>query len=282
MYKLEGKVALVTGAAGRRGIGRAIAMRLAKEGADVAVANISDESTGTWSGLNEDAWGGLSQVATEIAELGRGSLSCVADVTNSQDVARIVAETLDHFGRIDILVNNAGSTAGPDRVPVVELDEEVWDRVQAVNAKGTFLCSRAVARHMLERGGGGKIINLASSAGKQGRARFAAYSASKFAVIGFTQSLALELADHSINVNAICPGLTDTERVYGMASGLKPADVTTDAYRDRMIEEATGRTPLGRVAQPKDIAQLAAYLASGESNFMTGLAVNVSGGLLMH
>ncbi len=282
MYKLEGKVALVTGAAGRRGIGRAIAMRLAKEGADVAVANISDESTGTWSGLNEDAWGGLSQVATEIAELGRGSLSCVADVTNSQDVARIVAETLDHFGRIDILVNNAGSTAGPDRVPVVELDEEVWDWVQAVNAKGTFLCSRAVARHMLERGGGGKIINLASSAGKQGRARFAAYSASKFAVIGFTQSLALELADHSINANAICPGLTDTERVYGMASGLKPADVTTDAYRDRMIEEATGRTPLGRVAQPKDIAQLAAYLASGESNFMTGLAVNVSGGLLMH
>ena len=169
MYKLDGKIALVTGAAGRHGIGRAIAMRLAREGADVAVADIRDESTGAFSGLNEDAWGGLSQVASEIAELGRGSLGCVADVTKSDDVARMIAETLDRFGRIDILVNNAGSTAGPDRVPVVELEEDVWDRVQAVNAKGTFLCSRGVARHMIERGGGGKIINLASSAGKQGR-----------------------------------------------------------------------------------------------------------------
>ena len=274
MYALDGKVALVTGAAGQHGIGRAVARRLAGEGADVAVADLRDEPAGNW--------GGLSRVVGEIEEAGRGALGCVCDVTRADDVERMVRATLDRFGRIDILVNNAGSAAGPDRVPVVELDEAIWDQVLAVNAKGTFLCSRAVARHMIARGGGGKIINLSSSAGKAGRARFAAYSASKFAVIGFTQSLALELAPHRINVNAICPGLTDTERVYGIASGLKPDGVTTEAYRETLIGEATARTPLGRVAQPDDIAQAAAYLASAESDFMTGLALNVSGGLLMH
>ena len=274
MYGLDGKVALVTGAAGQQGIGRAIATRLAAEGADVAVADLRDEPVGNW--------GGLSQVTGEIEAMGRGALGCVTDVTDAAAVQRMVDATLDRFGRIDILVNNAGSKAGPDRVPVVELDEAVWDQVIAVNARGTFLCSRAVARHMLARGGGGKIVNLASSAGKNGRARFAAYSASKFAVIGFTQSLALELAPHGINVNAICPGLTDTERVYGIASGLKPDDVTTEAYRDTLIEEATSRTPMGRVAKPEDIAQAAAFLASSQSDFMTGLAINVSGGMVMH
>lgn len=273
MYELGGKVALVTGAAGQHGVGRGIAQRLAREGADVVVTDLRDEPVGNWGGLN--------QVVAEIEQLGRGSLGFVGDVTDSGDVERMVGETIDRFGRIDILVNNAGSPAGPDRVPVVELDEAVWDKVLAVNAKGTFLCSRAVARHMIERGGGGKIISLASSAGKRGRARFAAYSASKFAVIGFTQSLALELAPHHINVNAICPGLVDTERVYGIASGLKPDNMTTESYRDELIEVATSNNPLGRVAQPEDVAQLAAYLASAESDYMTGLAVNVSGGMIM-
>jgi len=273
MYGLEGKVALVTGAAGQRGIGRAIALRLAREGADVAVNDLRYESVGNW--------GGLGQVVDEIENIGSKALGCTGDVTGAADVERIVSETIDRFGRIDILVNNAGSQAGPDRVPVVDLDEAVFDRVLAVNAKGTFLCCQAVARHMIERGGGGKVINMSSSAGKQGRARFAAYSASKFAVIGFTQSLAMELGPHRINVNAICPGLVDTERVYGMASGLRSEDMTIEAYRDQLIDEAAGATPLGRIAQPDDIAQLAAYLASAESDYMTGLAINVSGGKLM-
>ena len=274
MYELGGKVALVTGAAGQNGIGRAVANRLAREGADVAVCDLRDQPVGNW--------GGLSQVVSEIEALGRGSLGCVCDVTNSDNVARMYQETLDRFGRIDILVNNAGSEAGPDRVPVVDLDEAVWDRVLAVNAKGTFLCSQAAARHMIGRGGGGKIVNLSSSAGKKGRERFAAYSASKFAVIGFTQSLALELAQHRINVNAICPGLVDTERVYGIASGLKPENVTTEAHREFLIEQAASANPFGRVAQPNDIAQAAAYLASAESDYMTGIAMNVSGGMVMH
>lgn len=273
MYQLEGKVALVTGAGGEKGIGRAIALRLAREGAVVAVNDVRDAPLGNW--------GGLRQVVDEIEGLGRDALCCVGDVTDAAAVDQIVGETLARFGRIDILVNNAGSQAGLDRVPVVDLDEAVFDRVLAVNLKGTFLCCRAVTRHMIERGGGGKIINMSSSAGKQGRARFAAYSASKFAVIGFTQSLAIELGPYGINVNAICPGLVDTERVYGIASGLKPEDTTIEDYRGVLIDEAARATPLGRIAQPEDVAQLAAYLASAESDFMTGLAINVAGGRLM-
>ena len=273
MYELSGKVALVTGAGGEHGIGRAITRRLAGEGADVVVNDVRESGAG--------AWGGINAVVAEIRASGRRALGCVASVADSAGVEQIVRRTLDEFGRIDILVNNAGSPAGPDRVPVVELDEDVWDLVQDVNIKGTFLCSRDVARHMIERAEGGKIINLSSTAGKQGYPRYAAYCASKFAVIGFTQSLAAELAPHRINVNAICPGLTDTERVYGIASGLKPDDMSTEQYREEMIERATQMTPLGRIGQPEDVAQLAAYLASSQSDYMTGLAININGGSWM-
>ena len=124
----------------------------------------------------------------------------------------MVARTRDQFGKIDILVNNAGSRPGKDRVPVLELEEEAFDEVQRVNVRGTYLVSRAVATHMVNRGGGGKIINISSGAGKRGIARYAAYCASKFAVIGFTQAMAQEVAVNKINVNAICPGLVDTDR----------------------------------------------------------------------
>ncbi|MCI0815633.1 MAG: SDR family NAD(P)-dependent oxidoreductase, partial [Chloroflexi bacterium] len=158
MYDLSGKVALVTGAGGERGFGRAIATRLAREGADVAVNDVAANPHGAGSG----GWGGLDAVAREIEDGGRGALAVVADVSDSAQVDAMVAQVLDRFGRIDILVNNAGSRPGRDRVPVVELSEEAFDEVQRVNVKGTFLCSRAVARHMLERGGGGKIIVISS------------------------------------------------------------------------------------------------------------------------
>ena len=273
MYNLEGKVAIVTGAAGEHGIGRGIARRLAEEGADVVVNDLRRSAS------NE--WGGLDAVVAEIEGLGRRSIGITGSVADSGDVDEMVAQTLGTFGRIDILVNNAASPAGPDRVPVVELDEAVWDLVQNVNVKGTFLCSRAAARHMIERGGGGKIVNLSSTAGKRGNPRFAAYCASKFAVIGFTQSLALELAPYKINVNAICPTLIDTERVLGIASGLKTNDMTSEEYRDQMLQNFVETVPLGRVGQPEDVAQAAAYLASSESDFMTGLAINVTGGSWM-
>ena len=237
MYDLSGKVALVTGAGGERGFGRAIANRLAREGADVAVNDVSLNPYGSSGG-----WQGLESVAAEIAAAGRSSLALVGDVSDSGSVERMVQETLERFGRIDILVNNAGSRPGPDRVPLVELTEEAFDEVQRVNVRGTFLCTRAVARHMIERGGGGKIIIIASTAGKRGMPRYAAYTASKFALVGFTQSVAHELGPYGVNVNAICPGLAETERAAFIADAIKPPGTTAEDQLRGMVADRTRGT----------------------------------------
>ncbi len=273
MYDLKGKVALVTGAGGKGGLGRAIALRLAQEGADVVVNDL-DKATASDSAR-------LTAVVAEIETLGQGALGIFADVSIAQEVERMVAQAVAHFGRIDILVNNAGAPAGRDRVPVVELEEEAFDLVQAVNVKGTFLCCREAARVMIAQGRGGKIINISSTSGKRGVARFAAYCASKFAVRGFTQALALELAPHQINVNAICPGLIETERVDDMAAALAPAGTPADVYRQQMVAQASGSTPLGRLGETADIARMAAFLASNQSDFITGISFTVSGGAVM-
>ncbi len=274
MYDLEGKVALVTGAGGQRGMGRAIATRLAQEGANVIVNDIAPNP---YADRPSD-WGGIAQVVQEIEALGRQAIPVIADVSNASQVQAMVEQGVSRFGHIDILVNNAGSRPGPDRVPVVELEEAAFDEVQRVNVKGTFLCSQAVARHMVGRGHGGKIIIISSVAGKRGVARYAAYCASKFALVGFTQALALELAPHNINVNAICPGLVDTERPEYIAAALAPEGVSAKEQHAMMIRDADQRVPLGRVAQADDIARTAAYLASDQSDYMTGLSISVAGG----
>lgn len=272
MYNLNGKVALVTGCGGQHGIGRAIALRLAQEGADVVINDVVAQR------LASSEWAGLPDLAREIEALGRQSLRVVADISQANQVEAMVQQALQRFGHVDILVNNAGALAGRDRLPVVELEEEAWDHIQNVNVKGTFLCCRAVARAMIERNQGGKIINMSSIAGKRGVARFAAYCASKFAVRGFTESLALELAPYYINVNAICPGLIETERVADMAAALAPAGVSAAEQRQLMIERATVTTPLGRIGQASDVAQVAAFLASAEADYLTGLSITVAGG----
>ncbi len=275
MYNLNGKVALVTGAGGERGMGRAIARRLAQEGAHVAINDV-----GARRGDSSD-WAGLPDVEREIEACGQRALSIVADVSNSSQVDAMVGQTLDHFGRIDILVNNAGAIAGRDRVPVVDLDEAEWDRVQNVNAKGTFLCSRAVARALIAQGDGGRIINLSSVSGKHGVARFAAYCASKFAVRGFTEALAHELGQYKINVNAICPGYIETERVAEMAAALAPEGVAAEEHHAQMRARAEANTALGRVGDAEDVARIAAFLASAEAAFLTGLSITVAGGSVM-
>jgi NAD(P)-dependent dehydrogenase (short-subunit alcohol dehydrogenase family) len=275
MYNLDGKVALVTGAGGEHGIGRAIAVRLAQEGADVILNDVVSKPA------RSSSWNGLPQVVREIEALGRQALGVLADVSQADQVAAMVRRGLEHFGQIDILVNNAGAPAGRDRVPVVDLAPEDWDLIQNVNAKGTYLCCRAVARAMIERGQGGKIINISSTAGKRGVARYAAYCASKFAVRGFTQALALELAPHRINVNAICPGLTQTERVADLGAALTPEGVSADEYTEQMVQSTVLANPMGRLAYPADVAQMAAFLASSESNYLTGLSVSVAGGSVM-
>jgi len=277
MHTLSGKVALVTGAGGEHGIGRAIAARFAREGADVVVNDhvqcpYADRGSG---------WNGLADVVREIEGLGRRGGKIVADITDRGQVERMVGQVIERFGGLDILVNNAGSRPGRDRVPVVELDEEVWDYVQRVNGKGTFLCSQAAARAMIEAKRGGKIINMSSASGKLGYARTAAYCASKFAIVGLTQVLALELAPHRITVNAICPALVDTERVDCIADALAPPGVSASEFRAQHVRQSSAATPLGRIAIPADVANVAAFLAASESDFLTGLSISVAGGAVM-
>ena len=283
MYNLNGKVALVTGAGGEHGIGRAIATRLAKEGADVIVNDVVSDPYA----YDSNDWEGTSSVVREIEGLGRQAVPILADVSDAEQVEALVNEGVERFGHIDIFVNNAGSRPGPDRVPVVELEEKAWDTVHKVNLKGTFLCCRAVARHMINRGRGGRIITMSSMLGKEGSARCAAYAASKFGVIGFTQALAQELAPHHINVNAICPGIINTERVSYIAAALSSEDISGEEWRisgrhAEAMRQRNSEVPLGRVGVGEDVAKTVAFLASSESDYLTGLAINVAGGLVMN
>ena len=213
--------------------------------------------------------------------MGRRALALTCDVSDEASVNSAMQKALATMGRIDILVNNAGARAAGDRVPVVDLPKEEWDRVLNVNLTGTFLCSRAAARHMVARGGGGRIISVSSASGLRGIARFGAYCSSKFGIIGFTQSLALELASHGITVNAICPSLTATERVGHMASVLSDPKLPLEEATDALLSRAAANTPMGRLAQPEDLARTVAFLASDEADFLTGLAIPVTGGAMM-
>ena len=282
MYDLSGKVAIVTGAGGRHGIGRAIATRLAQEGADVVVTDIPQSLDAIRPQDRAAGWEGLPSVVQEIEAAGRQALGLLSDAADSGQVEEMVGQVLARFGHIDILVNNAGSRPGHDRVPVVELTEDAFDEVMRVNVRGTYLCSRAVARHMIARQQGGKIIIISSGAGKRGIARYAVYCASKFALVGFTQALAQEMAPHRVNVNAICPGLVDTERVDFIAAALAAEGQSAEEHRAMMVRERSTRVPMGRIAQGEDIARLAAFLSSAESDYMTGLSISVSGGSEMN
>ena len=282
MYDLSGKVAVVTGAGGRHGIGRAIATRLAREGADVVVTDIPQSLDAIRPQDRAEGWAGLPSVVKEIEAAGRQALGLFSDAADSGQVEEMVGQVLERFGHIDILVNNAGSRPGRDRVPVVELAEDAFDEVMRVNVRGTYLCSRAVARHMIARNQGGKIIIISSGAGKRGIARYAVYCASKFALVGFTQALAQEMAPHRVNVNAICPGLVDTERVDFIAAALAAEGQSAEEHRAMMVRERSTRVPMGRIAQGEDIARLAAFLSSAEADYMTGLSISVSGGSEMN
>ncbi len=278
MYDLSGEIAMATGAAGRRGICRAIATRLASESANVAVSDMSPQIGTIRADERAVGCGGLESVAFEIEDMGRESLALFADVSDSAQVDDLVGRTLAKFGRIDILVNNAASRPGRRRVPIVGLEEESFDEVMRVNVRGTYLVSLAVARHMTVRGAGGKIINMSSVMGKRGVALFATYSASKFAIISFTQ----EMAQHRVNVNEICPRLVDTERVDFASSAQAPEGMSTEERRAMLVAESAIRTPMGHIAQTDDIARMAAILGSSEENYITGLSISVSGGLEMN
>ncbi len=279
MSEFDGKIVLVTGCGRARGMGRAISVAFARAGADVVATDVAPGGTRNENeeGLEEIrlGWKGLESLAGEIEAIGRRVLTVVGDVSRAADAERFVAEALARFGRIDVLVNNAAAPHGADRRLLWEVPEEAWDLVIDVNLKGTFLMSRAVIPHMLARGGG-LIINMASVSGKRGTPRRGAYTASKFGVIGLTQSMAQELAGHRITVNAICPGSVDTSRRE------------STSRRERALAErdpkaaVLGLPPTGRVGRPDDIARLALFFASDQSDHVTGQAWNVDGGTVMH
>ena len=279
MGRLEGKIAMVTGAGGEHGLGRAIARRFADEGADLVLVDVAPTGLRV-AAMPPTGWRGIDAVAEEIRKVGRRALTAIADVRSAPQIATVVTRALQEFGRIDVLVNNAGAPGNLDRTLVVDLTEDAWDTVIDTNLKGTFVVSQAVARTMLDRGIRGRIINMSSQWGKKGGARRAAYCASKFGIIGFTQSLAQELASSGITVNAICPSAVETERLDHM--GLR-ADGTFDAkQREERIKQTGVATPVGRIAKPADVAEVAAFLAGDAAEYITGQSINVTGGGVMH
>ena len=277
---LEGKVAFVTGAAAKRGMGRAIALRLAKEGAKVAVADKYSAPKSLFPG--DEEWKGLDEVVEEIGALGSDGLAVVADVSDSRSIDDAVKRTLAKFGKIDILVNCVG-IRGAVGVPVVDGDEKEWRQMFDVNAVGAFIVSRAIAKDMIKRKEGGKIVHIASAAGKIAAPGSAAYAASKWAVIGLVKSLAMELAPHKINVNAINPGFFVTNlRDEWMEREAKKRGTSVGEVREQDYKKVTSLVPLGRMGTTDDIADLIYFLVSKESDYLTGQDINITGGHLLH
>ena len=243
------------------GIGRAIAKALALEGAYVVVAD-----------LNEDEG---SKTAKELESIGVQSLFVAVDVRSRSQVDQMVKKTLDKFGVINILVNDAGVSS---IAPILSMTEDDWDSNLDVNAKGTFLCTQAALREMVRQGKGGRIVCVSSLAGKFGNKYYAHYSASKWAVIGFVKSVAMEVAEHQITVNAVCPGRVSTsmqQREIGWEAKLlkMPVEQVKKAYVESV--------PLGRLETPEDVAKLVVFLASDDAAYITGEAIEVTGGMYL-
>lgn len=254
------RVALVTGAA--RGIGRGIALRLAADGLDVAVNDL------------ESMQGELDSVAEDIRDKGRRSVAIAADVSKPEEVEEMVGRVVGELGKLDVMVANAGIA---QIKPLLDVTPEEFDRLMAVNLRGLFLCYQAAARQMIRQGSGGKIIGAASIAGHKGFSLLGHYSASKFGVRGLTQAAAQEWAEHGITVNAYCPGIVDTamweliDARIGEIQGLQKGEA---------MKQFSELITLGRIEQPEDVAAFVSYLASKDSDYMTGQSVMIDGGII--
>lgn len=277
MTRLDGRVALVTGAGRYRGIGRAIVLRLAEEGADIVVTARQRDPSTFPAHEQELGWKGIESVAEEVRGMGRRALAVDCDVTDKDDLQRTVDAAVAELGKIDILVNNAALPSEAGAAPILEMTDENWYETVDVNLHGLYHTIRAVGREMV-KGGGGSIVNISSTAGRIGIPNYGAYCATKWAMHGLTQQLALELAKDKIRVNIVCPGSTDTDmmdgtfgrydEVAGLDSGTSKA-----AIRARLL--------MGRQATVEEQAAVVAFLASDDSSYMTGQALNVDGGSRM-
>jgi len=256
LKRLENKIAIVTG--GARGIGRAISETFAEEGAKVVITDVDDLGKKT---------------SLEINKKGGETIFFPMDVSKKADVVRIITKVKEKFGRIDILVNNAGVV---EKYWIKDMPEKIWDKVMNINAKGVFLCTQAVLPVMIEQKKG-KIINTVSIAGKVGEAANGAYSASKFAVLGFSQSLADEVGQYNIQVNSVCPGPIPTKLgEYGVKGDAELRNLPKDSFREQYIKT----TPLGRQGKCEEVAKAALFFASDECSFTTGCTLSVSGGMV--
>lgn len=276
---LTGKVAVVTGSSRAGGIGRAICHALGGKGASVVVSDV-----GRPLSLVPDypiaATEALDEAVEELRAAGIDAIGVQCDVTKPDEVTALVAAAVDRFGRLDIFVNNAGIAT--ESVELVDVSERGFTQTLEVNLKGTFLGVQAAARQLIAQGSGGRIINIASQAGKTGWPLLSAYSASKFGVIGLTQVAAKELGRHAITVNAVCPGTVNTplndtnDGIWSMYG--RYFQMTADAVRAATLEQI----PLGRFQEPEDVADLVVFLASDQGSYITGAAINTTGGQEMH
>ncbi|MCX8997194.1 L-iditol 2-dehydrogenase [Rhizobiaceae bacterium BDR2-2] len=251
--RLEGKTALITGAA--RGIGFAFARAYAAEGARVAIADIDRD-----------------RARAAAAEIGDNAIAVEMDVTRQESIDRAVSETVERLGRIDILINNAALFTA---APIVEIGRGDYERVFSINVAGVLFTMQAVARHMIARGGGGKIINMASQAGRRGEPLVAVYCATKAAVISLTQSAGLDLIGHGINVNAIAPGVVDGEHWDGVDAFFAKYENKAPGQKKREVGEAV---PFGRMGRADDLTGMAIFLATPDADYIVAQTYNVDGG----
>lgn len=278
MRGLAGKTVVITGAGRHRGLGEGIARRFVEEGSNVVIGDLDRPSGKHFPEHGVPAPTEREEVAAELTRIGPGRcVSFPADVRSATEVKALMEAAVAEFGGIDVLVNNAG--VGYLMSPVVETDEEDWDIVLDVNLKGTFLATKYAAQRMIEQGRGGRIINISSQGGKSGFPHASAYVSSKHGVIGFTRSVAIELGPHGITVNAVCPnhvttGLGAWQNQYFSAL----MGQTEEEYLAAM----RGRIPLGRTGRPEDIAAACCFLASDDGAYISGDALNVSGGEETH
>jgi meso-butanediol dehydrogenase/(S,S)-butanediol dehydrogenase/diacetyl reductase len=278
MYELDGNVAIVTGAGRHEGIGKGIAKRLGAEGCHVAIADLGEEKGERFSEEHIGTTDEMEAVADEIrSDTGAEVLTVPCDVRREEDVEHLVERTVEEWGHLDVFVNNAG--VGYIMKQLTELTFDDWNAVLDVNLRGPFLGTKHAARQMIDQGDGGRIINIASQAAKSAVPFAGAYVSSKHGLVGLTRTAAMELGEHDITVNAVCPNHITTGLGHWQNEFF--SDKMDQSYED-YLQDIRDRVPLGRVGQVEDVAKMCAYLASEEAEYVTGEAINVSGGEEMH